>query len=250
MTEFPRRFPVITVDNASLTYGVGAAAVSAVSAVSLEVRRGELLLLMGPSGSGKTSVLQMIGGLVRPTDGTVSIDGDITSDLDQEALSRVRRKRIGFVFQSYHLFRSLTAWENVGIGLELVGVKGGEIERRARELLDLMGLAHRAEAFPNELSGGQKQRVAIARALASDPDVLLADEPTAALDSQSGEKIGGLLRYVAHHHRRAVVVVTHDKRLVGFADRVIALEDGRIVNSELPSPPAIAVSGLVAGDKQ
>lgn len=224
--------PVIAVDNVSLTYGAGHAAMCALKNVSLDVHPGEVLLVMGPSGSGKTSLLQLLGGLLRPTTGHVRIDGKTTTGLDQDTLSRIRLERIGFVFQHHQLLRALRAWENVAIALELVGIRAAEIEPRSRDLLATMGLADRADAYPSQLSGGEQQRIAIARALASEPGVILADEPTAALDSHSGGRVGELLKAIAHRDGRAVVIVTHDQRLLRFADRIAVLEDGRIVRAE------------------
>ena len=224
--------PVIAVDNVSLTYGTGHAAMRALKGVSLDVHPGEVLLVMGPSGSGKTSLLQLLGGLLRPTAGHVRIDGETTTGLDQDTLSRIRLERIGFVFQHHQLLRALRAWENVAIALELVGSKPADIEPRSRNLLATMGIADRADAYPSQLSGGEQQRVAIARALASEPGVILADEPTAALDSHSGGRVGELLKSIAHRDGRAVVIVTHDHRLLRFADRIAVLEDGQIVRVE------------------
>ena len=223
--------PHISVVDASLVYGAGGAAVQAVDHVSLEIRGGDLLLLMGPSGSGKTSLLQMIGGLIRPTAGQILVDGRPINALGAQELSAIRLRKIGFVFQHYNLFQNLRAWENVAVAFELLGFRRIDSERSSRLLLERMEIAHRADAFPHELSGGQKQRVAIARALAGNPDVLLADEPTAALDTQSGERIGTVLRELAHQDGRAVVIVTHDRRLAAFADHTILLEDGRIVEA-------------------
>jgi putative ABC transport system ATP-binding protein len=221
----------ISVVDASLVYGTGTAAVQAVDQVNLEIRGGDLLLLMGPSGSGKTSLLQMIGGLIRPTSGRILVDGRPINALGAQELSAIRLRKIGFVFQHYNLFQNLRAWENVAVTFELLGFHRIDSERASRALLERMDIAHRADAFPHELSGGQKQRVAIARALAGNPDVLLADEPTAALDTQSGERIGTLLRDLAHQDGRAVVIVTHDRRLAAVADHTILLEDGRIVDA-------------------
>jgi putative ABC transport system ATP-binding protein len=232
-----RRSPIVAVDHASLIYGAGDTAVNAVSDVSLEIRRGELVLLMGPSGSGKTSLLQMIGGLVRPSAGEIHIDGQALGALDDRALTRLRLERLGFIFQSYNLLRGLRAWENVAVAFELLKIPPHLVEPKSRALLAEMGLAARADAFPSELSGGQKQRVAIARALAGDPDILLADEPTAALDSETGEHIGALLRTLAHRGGRAVVIVTHDSRMMELADRVIHLQDGRIVGTSQELSP-------------
>jgi len=232
MVENVIRGPVIAVDNVSLTYGAGHAAMRALKGVSLDVHPGEVLLVMGPSGSGKTSLLQLLGGLLRPTSGHVRIDGETTTGRDQDTLSRIRLERIGFVFQHHQLLRALRAWENVAIALELVGIRPSEIEPRSRDLLATMGVADRADAYPSQLSGGEQQRVAIARALASEPGVILADEPTAALDSHSGGRVGEVLKAIAHRDGRAVVIVTHDQRLLRFADRIAILEDGRIIRVE------------------
>ena len=225
----------IQVEAASLLYGKGTAAVQAVDQVTFDIRGGELLVLMGPSGSGKTSLLQMIGGLVRPSSGRILVDGRSINTLGERDLSLMRLHKIGFIFQHYNLFRNLRAWENVAVAFELLGLNRKACERSSRSLLERMDIAHRAEAFPHELSGGQRQRVAVARALAGDPGVLLADEPTAALDSQSGERIGLLLRDLAHQDGRAVVIVTHDQRLTAFADRTIRLADGRIAPTDVPA---------------
>ena len=219
----------IAVDGVSMTYGSGGGAVQAVREISLEIRRGEVLLLMGPSGSGKTTLLQIVGGLLRPTAGSVTVEGQILGELGGAALSAFRLKRFGFVFQGYNLIPTLRAWENVAIAHELQGRNRRDGEARSRALLDYVGLSHRIEAFPDEMSGGEKQRVAIARAVAGDPDVVLADEPTAALDALSGARIAELLKTLAARYRRAVVVVTHDPRLTAVGDRVATLEDGRIL---------------------
>ena len=219
----------ITVDQVSMTYGSGAAAVRAVRQVSLDIRRGELLLLMGPSGSGKTTLLQMIGGLLHPTQGSIVCGEQRLDDLDPSALSAFRRQHFGFVFQAYNLISTLSAWENVAVALDLQGKRLRDGEEKARALLDYVGMTHRADAFPDELSGGEKQRVAIARAVAGDPDVVLADEPTAALDAISGSRIAELLKTLAQRYQRAVVVVTHDPRLAAVGDRVATLEDGQIL---------------------
>jgi putative ABC transport system ATP-binding protein len=232
MVENAIRGPVIAIDNVSLTYGAGHAAMRALKDVSLDVIPGEVLLVMGPSGSGKTSLLQLLGGLLRPTTGDVRIDGETTTGLDQDTLSRIRLERVGFIFQHHQLLRALRAWENVAIALELVGTKPADSEPRSRGLLAKMGIADRADAYPSQLSGGEQQRVAIARALASEPGVILADEPTAALDSHSGGRVGEVLKSIAHRDGRAVVIVTHDQRLLRFADRIAVLEDGRIIRVE------------------
>jgi putative ABC transport system ATP-binding protein len=213
----------------SVIYGTRAAAVHAVKGVSLEVRRGELLLLMGPSGSGKSTLLQILGCIRSATAGSVLIDGNPIDSLTANELSRLRCERIGFVFQHYNLLPSLRAWENVALTLELRGKTGVPIEDASRAILKRLGLEHRANAYPQELSGGEKQRVAIARAVVGGPDIILADEPTAALDSASGSEVAKLLASIAHEDGCAVVVVTHDARISGIADRLAYLDDGAIL---------------------
>jgi putative ABC transport system ATP-binding protein len=212
----------------SVVYGANAASVHAVRGVSLEVRRGEVLLLMGPSGSGKSTLLQVLGCIRYATAGSVFIDGKSTSGLSENELSRLRRKRMGFVFQHYNLLPSLRAWENVALALELGGMTGPRLEETSRRMLANLGLERRANAYPEQLSGGEKQRVAIARAVVGNPDIVLADEPTAALDAASGAQVAQLLANIAHEDNRAVVIVTHDPRIGGIADRIVSLEDGKI----------------------
>jgi putative ABC transport system ATP-binding protein len=221
---------LVVAEDLRIIYGHGPAAVHALNGVSIEVRRGEVLLIVGPSGSGKTTLLQTIGALLQPTSGSLHIGGQPTAGLSPEALGRLRLDFFGFVFQSYNLIPMLNGWENVAVALDLKGIRGSAAERRSRTLLNAVGVSERADAFPAEMSGGQKQRVAIARALAPDPEVVLADEPTASLDSASGWRIIELLCDLAHSHQRAVVIVTHDNRLLEVADRAIVIEDGRIVS--------------------
>ena len=221
--------PAISVRGLTKTFGEGAAAVRALDGVDLDVAGGEVLLLMGPSGSGKTTLLSIMGCILRPTSGRVAIRGRDVTGLNERQLPGVRLAHIGFVFQGFNLFPTLTARENVEVALDLKGVRGSGARRRAQELLERVGLREKAAGYPADLSGGEKQRVAIARALAGDPDIILADEPTAALDSQSGRAVIELLRELAHARGRAVVLVTHDPRILEFADRTIHIEDGRIV---------------------
>jgi putative ABC transport system ATP-binding protein len=194
--------------------------------VDLDVHAGEVLLMMGPSGSGKTTLLSIMGGILQATGGSVAIAGREIVGLPERALPEVRLRHIGFVFQGFNLFPALTAAENVAIALDLRGIRGREADRRALAALDAVGLADRAHHRPGDLSGGQKQRVAIARALVGEPDIVLADEPTAALDHTSGERVLDLLRRVATEQRRAVVLVTHDPRTLPYADRIVHIEDG------------------------
>jgi putative ABC transport system ATP-binding protein len=221
--------PVVSAARLRMIYGAGAAAVRALNDVSIEVNRGEALLIVGPSGSGKTTLLQILGALLRPTSGSVQVDGQPIDALSPQALARLRLAFFGFVFQAYNLIPTLNAWENVAVALDLGGVRGRLAERRSRALLDEVGLANRTGAYPGQMSGGEKQRVAVARALALEPAVILADEPTASLDSASGWQVIRLLRGLAGRHGRAVVIVTHDQRLIAAGDRTIAIEDGRIV---------------------
>ena len=214
-----------------MRYGEGATAVSALRGVSLEVRSGEVLMVRGPSGSGKTTLLQIIGALQRPTAGELSIYDVRIDGLPVEELRRIRLQTIGFVFQSYNLFPTLKAWENVAVALDLVGWARHAAEERARALLDAFDLSSRAEFFPSTLSGGQRQRVAIARALAHDPAIILCDEPTAALDRESGAMVTECLRVLAHDQQRAVVVVSHDARLEPLVDRIVTIEDGLLVGT-------------------
>jgi putative ABC transport system ATP-binding protein len=209
--------------------GSGAAQVQALKGVNFELMPGELTLLMGPSGSGKTTLLSILGCILSPTSGSLSLAGHSTDGLDAEGLADLRRRHVGFVFQAYNLVPTLTAQENVMLALDLRGAALAQGPALAAEALAQVGLSHRAGALPNKLSGGEKQRVSIARALAGSPSVILADEPTAALDSHNGKAVMQLLAEVAKDTRRAVLVVTHDHRTLEYADRIIRIEDGRIV---------------------
>lgn len=218
-------------------FGEGPTAVDALRGVDVDLHATEILMLMGPSGSGKTTLIQVLGGLLQPTAGSVTVGGQAIEALDSRALDALRLARFGYVFQGYNLFPTLKAWENVAVALDLKGVAGPATERRARELLEQVGMADRADHYPSKLSGGQKQRVAIARALAGEPAILLADEPTAALDSENGAKVMALLHALAHRNGCAIVIVTHDSRIMRFADRVLYLEDGHMAAPPAPSPP-------------
>ena len=200
----------------------------ALNGADLDVPRGEVMLLKGPSGSGKTTLLSIMGCILRPTAGEVWINGSEVAKLPESKLPDVRLHNIGFIFQGFNLFPALTAAENVALTLNLKGVRGGEAKKRARTLLDQVGLDKKYDAFPADLSGGQKQRVAIARALAGEPKIILADEPTASLDSTSGRSVMELMTNLAHKEDRAVVIVTHDNRIEHFADRTVHISDGRL----------------------
>jgi putative ABC transport system ATP-binding protein len=228
----------ISVRGLTKTYSEGSAGVQALRGVDLDVEAGELVLLMGPSGSGKTTLLSIMGCILTASSGTVQIAGTEVTRLTQKELPRVRLEHIGFVFQGFNLFPTLTAAENVELMLDLKGIRGPAARKRSRELLSQVGMGDKCDTFPSDLSGGQKQRVAIARALAGDPGIILADEPTAALDSQTGRRVMEMMRSLAHQRRRAVVIVTHDSRLLEFADRTVRLEDGLVVptgHTEVPS---------------
>jgi putative ABC transport system ATP-binding protein len=209
--------------------GQGAAETQAVRDVNFVLRGGELTMLMGPSGSGKTTLLSILGCMLTPSAGTVYIRGTSTAGASAEILAKLRRDHVGFIFQYYHLFPTLTAAENIRLALELRGETGAKAKAKSHEVLARVGLTQRIKAFPSELSGGEQQRVAIARALVSHPSAILADEPTAALDSTNGQNILRLLSEIAKDSERGVLVVTHDTRLMPFADRIVNIEDGRIV---------------------
>jgi putative ABC transport system ATP-binding protein len=218
---------ILEVRGLTKVFGSGSAAVRAVDGVDLTVRRGEIVLIMGPSGSGKTTLLTMIGGLLRPTSGSVRINGYEITAMKESELPQVRRHLVGFVFQTFNLLESLSAVENVEIALNLAGQAGRRARERAESILRELGMGRRLHFKPRALSGGEKQRVSIARALANDPQLILADEPTANLDSKHGHEVVVLLRDIAKKQGRTVIIVSHDHRIREVADRVIWLEDGR-----------------------
>jgi len=222
--------PVLEAIDIGKFLGVGAGRFKALNAVNLAIAGGELTLLMGPSGSGKTTLLSILGCMLTPSGGTIRVQGHSTAGKKPEQLAKLRRDYIGFVFQSYHLFPMLTAIDNVRIALDIRGESSEQATQRAKKVLAIVGLANKTGSYPRELSGGEQQRVAIARAIVGDPSVVLADEPTAALDAENGRAVMSVLARIAKDPARGVLVVTHDPRIVEFADRIVGIEDGRIVS--------------------
>lgn len=212
--------------------GRGPSQVQALRGVSLALAGGELTLLIGPSGSGKTTLLSILGCILSPTSGTVRVCGESTAQMQPEDMARIRRDHVGFIFQSYHLFPTLTAEDNVRLALDVRGEPSGSAIVKTRKALAAVGLWHKMKSFPRELSGGEQQRVAIARAIVGNPSAILADEPTSALDGENGEAIMKVLAEIAKEQARAVLVVTHDPRILPFANRIVRIEDGRIVGDE------------------
>lgn len=228
---------VLRAEGVGKSYGAGSARVQALTGVSLVLGAGELVILRGPSGSGKTSLLNILGGLDAPTSGRVLLgDLDLTAAPESD-LVEVRRRELGFVFQSFALLPTLTAAENVEVPLRLVGTSAAERDARVRELLELVGLTRHAAQRPDQLSGGQRQRVGIARALANGPRVLIADEPTGQLDSRNGEAMMDLIASLVHERGLAAIVTTHDPRLIGRADRLLEIIDGHVSEAETDAGP-------------
>jgi putative ABC transport system ATP-binding protein len=223
---------MIEATDIGMALGEGPGRVDALKGITLSLAGGELTLLMGPSGSGKTTLLSVLGCMLSPTSGNVRIRGRSTSGLSAEQLAQVRREHVGFVFQSYHLFPTLTAAENVRLALDVRGDHAREARAKADKALATVGLSHKANAFPRALSGGEQQRVAVARAIVGDASVILADEPTAALDSENGQAVMTVLAEIAKDPGRATFIVTHDPRIMPFADRILRIEDGRIVSDQ------------------
>lgn len=216
----------LQVANVTRQFGSGETEVTAVRNVSLQVAPGEIVLIMGPSGSGKTTLLLMLGALLKPTKGTIRLNGLTLSDLPEKRLPDIRLGQFGFIFQDFNLLSALTALENVAVVSQLAGANGGEARKKAAALLTELGLGSRLDFLPEKLSGGEKQRVAIARALVNGPTLILADEPTANLDSKIGREIMRLLQRIAGEQGKSVVIVSHDQRIKEIADRVLWLEDG------------------------
>ncbi len=224
---------MVKVSNVTKDYNVGKTVVKALRGVSLEIRKGEFVSIAGPSGSGKTSLLNLIGCLDRPTLGEIFVDGIAVGKLSKKELAMLRREKIGFVFQSFNLIPVLTAYENVSFSLSLLGLDGKEIESRTMNILAEVGLEGKEKRFPSELSGGEQQRVAIARALVKRPALVLADEPTANLDSATGKEILELMVELNKRYETTFVFSTHDPMVMDFAKRLILLHDGQVIGEKL-----------------
>jgi putative ABC transport system ATP-binding protein len=223
---------LIRTNNLSKKYLLGKTVVNALKGVSLEVKEGEILFIMGPSGSGKTTLLNLIGGIDTPSEGELFFKDLLVSNLNDTELTKYRKNHLSFVFQFYSLIPTLTAIENVELTMELVGIRGKELRKKAINYLSQVDLSERLNSYPSQLSGGERQRVAIARALAKNPDLLLIDEPTGQLDSEIGNSITSLIRTIAKEQRKTVILVTHDPSLIKYADRVIHLRSGQIESIE------------------
>ncbi|BCY11188.1 ABC transporter ATP-binding protein [Actinoplanes sp. L3-i22] len=220
--------PIVSVRGIHRTFGAGTTAVHALRDISFDIEPGTMVALVGRSGSGKTTLLNVIGGLDRADQGSVHVDGDDITTLDEDGLSQLRRDKVSYVFQTFGLIPVLSAAENVGAPLRLARTPAADREKRVKLLLDLVGLAEHAEQRPTELSGGQQQRVAIARALAASPRLLIADEPTGQLDAETGRSVMALLRGVVESEGVTALVSTHDPVMMALADRVIRISDGRL----------------------
>jgi putative ABC transport system ATP-binding protein len=223
----------ISTNNLTKIYGSGVTAVTALDHVSIRVEPGQFVAVMGPSGCGKSTLLHLLGGLDRPTEGTVFIEDIAIAGMPDDQLTELRRRKIGFVFQFYNLIPVMSAVENAALPVTLDGVKPADAQKKAAEWLTRFGLADRLRNRPDQLSGGQQQRVAIARALVADPSLILADEPTGNLDSRASDEIAGLLAEVSKKYGRSVIMVTHDPRIAAYADRIIFLKDGRVVDETI-----------------
>jgi len=221
---------LVQTENLTKIYGSGETVITALDHVNLNVNAGEFVAVMGPSGCGKSTLLHLVGGLDRPSQGGVSIDGTAITDMKDDELTKLRRRKMGFIFQFFNLIPVLNAVENASLPVTLDGIRPAEAKKRAAEWLKRFGLGDRLTSRPDQLSGGQQQRVAVARALVAEPALILADEPTGNLDTRSGDEIASLLRQVTKEYKRTVVMVTHDPRIAAYADRIVFLKDGRIVD--------------------
>jgi putative ABC transport system ATP-binding protein len=223
---------LFTVRDLKKTYTRGDQTVEALKGVNLDISQGQFVTIMGPSGSGKSTLLHLLGGLDRPSSGSVTLNGESIERMSDEQLSIFRRRKLGFIFQFFNLLPTLNAMENVALPMLLDGKSMDEIEPRARDLLKMIGLGHRLDHTPDQLSGGEMQRVAIARALVSDPLMILADEPTGNLDTKTGESVLGTLSTMAKEQGKTIVMVTHDPKAASYGTRLIRVRDGQLESDE------------------
>lgn len=223
---------LIQAENLTKIYGDGEAAITALDHVNVSINAGEFVAVMGPSGCGKSTLLHLLGGLDRPTEGSASIEDQPLAKMSDDALTQVRRRKIGFVFQFFNLIPILSSIENAALPLLLDGISASIAKQKATEWLIKVGLGERLASRPDQLSAGQQQRVAIARALITNPVLILADEPTGNLDTKSGDEIVGLLKQVSQQWGRAVLMVTHDPRIAAHAERIVSMRDGKIVEDK------------------
>lgn len=228
---------VIQVENLSKIYRLGKVSIPALRGISFNVTKGEFLVVMGPSGSGKTTLLNLMGAIDKPTSGRISIDGRDITTLSEGELTKLRRHKIGFIFQFYNLIPALTAQENIELPMLTAGVSRKDAPKRASQLLEMVGLGERVGHFPDELSGGEQQRVAIARALANRPSVILADEPTGDLDTKTGMEVVQILYDTSKKENATVIVVTHDPMIAERASRILHMRDGQIVGEKKLKEP-------------
>ncbi|NOZ71663.1 MAG: ABC transporter ATP-binding protein [Chloroflexi bacterium] len=229
---------LIQLKNVTKNYQMGDVTVHALRDMNLEITAGEFIVLLGPSGSGKTTTLNVIGGLDRPTDGSIFVQGEDITSYNNKELTRYRRQKMGFVFQFFNLIPTLTASENVEFALTLVEKDGRRLQEKARDLLGMVGLVDRADHFPSQLSGGEQQRVAIARALANQPPVVLCDEPTGNLDVETGQRVLQVMRELNRQKNTTIVLVTHNSAIAPMADRVVHLHNGSIAQISTNPHPA------------
>ena len=243
------REPILEAQHIVKELGEGEGKVLALNDVSLSLYPGEFTLLMGPSGSGKTTLLSILGCILTPTSGSLQLAGESVDARTPEELASLRRSYLGFIFQSYNLFPTLSALDNVKIALDVRGFSPGERRERALRALHDVGLDHRLRSYPGTLSGGEKQRVAIARAIASSPPIILADEPTAALDAENGQAVMELLARIAKKDKCAILAVTHDPRTLPYADRIVEIEDGKIQEPKKSGQFAKIVADKILGSE-
>lgn len=228
--------PMVIGQNLQKSFQLGDQWVHALRSVSLKIPQGQFIGIMGPSGSGKSTLLYMLGGLDRPTSGEIMVAEQRIDGMESEELARFRRDTIGFIFQAFHLVPTLTALENVALPGVFAGLPRDLREKRALKLLDALGMGDRVDHRPSQLSGGQQQRVAIARALFNNPPIIMADEPTGALDSKTGQTVMEMLRYLCTRRGKTIIIVTHDANVAAYADRMLHLRDGEIVDDALQIP--------------